>query len=390
MSGYNDFLDGVYNEETGEFDNKKAEDKAFSKKESFNIILLGATGVGKSALVNAMFGDTVVKSDVGTPVTQKLEKIKIPKKGITLWDTKGIESKDYKGTIEQLRSDIENAFDSASNEGDLPHLGWLCIDSSGSRIEPRDLELINLVKPYNIPLVIVFTKSIFDEDGKFASFAENEINKTEKDYVNGRFVKVNSVEQKFGPHIIPADGLDKLLDISLDCLPLGKDGARQALKKAQMVKMGVRLDAMISAAERKVHMASAAAGAVGASPIPGSDAPLIAAIQSTMIYKINAEFELDSETSNITAIVTGILGITAVAQVGKTVVSNALKFIPGVGTLLGGAISATTAFGLTEAVGHAYIKALTHYYNHELGIVELPSNVSAMLSIFKEYFKFKK
>ena len=52
--------------------------------------------------------------------------------------------------------------------------------------------------------------------------------------------------------------------------------------------------------------------------------------------KINSEFELDTSTSTTTSVVAGILGITAVAQVGKAVVSNALKFIPGVGSLIGG------------------------------------------------------
>ena len=42
-------------------------------------------------------------------------------------------------------------------------------------------------------------------------------------------------------------------------------------------------------------VAAAAAGTAGASPIPGSDAPIIAAIQSTLIYTINSEFELDED-----------------------------------------------------------------------------------------------
>ena len=139
-----------------------------------------------------------------------------------------------------------------------------------------------------------------------------------------------------------------------------------------------------------VHTASAAAGVIGASPIPGSDAPLIAATQSAMIYKINAEFELDSETSNATAVVTGILGITAIAQIGKTVVSNLIKFIPGVGSFVGGTISATTAIAITEAVGHAYIQVLDSYFNRETGHVELPRNVTTILNKFKDYFSFNK
>ncbi|CAI0801918.1 GTPase [Serratia fonticola] len=392
MSGcsYEDFLGDSYDYEKGEFDVEKAKQEAISNKEKFNIILFGATGVGKSSLVNAVFGKSIVKAGVGKPVTQHLEKIKIPQKGIVLWDTKGIESKDYKETINLLRSEIDSSFKNYSNLDDVPHLGWLCIDASGARVEARDIELISVLKEHSIPIVIVFTKTLEDDTDEFIREAIKEIDIHHNSYVNGRYVKVNSVERKIGKFYVPVSGLENLVDTSFQCLPDGKKGAKQALKKAQMVRLGIRLEAMKDGARTIVHVASLAAGTVGASPIPGSDAPLIAAVQSGMIYKINAEFELDSSTSNTTAVVTGILGITAIAQVGKAVVANALKFIPGVGSIIGGAISATTAIALTEAVGHAYIQVLTSYYNKDTGIVELPENVTAILSVFKDYFSFKK
>lgn len=102
-SSYEDFLGDSYDYNSQTFDADKAKQEAEEKKERFNIILFGATGVGKSSLVNAVFGEEIVKSGVGKPVTQHLSKIKVPKKGIVLWDTKGIESKDYEETINQLK-----------------------------------------------------------------------------------------------------------------------------------------------------------------------------------------------------------------------------------------------------------------------------------------------
>ena len=105
-----------------------------------------------------------------------------------------------------------------------------------------------------------------------------------------------------------------------------------------------------------------------------------------MIYTINSEFEINSEISNISSVITGILGVTAIAQIGKTVVSNLLKFIPGAGTLIGGAISATTAIAITEAVGRAYIKVLENYYDIDQAKVVLPKDTEAILRMFKNIF----
>lgn len=386
---YQDFLGGAYDYNSQTFDAEKARQEAKEKKEKFNIILIGATGVGKSSLVNAVFGKNIVKAGVGKPITKYLDKIDVPNKGLVLWDTKGIESKDYAETIRQLKEDININFNSSID--DVPHLGWVCIDASGARLEDRDIELIGILKEKNIPIVIVFTKTLGDDTSEFIDKAISDINKTpHMNYINGRYVRVNSTERKILGFTVPVSGLDELVDVSLKCLPDAKKGAKQALKKAQMVKMEERLEAMKSGARNVVHVASATAGTVGASPIPGSDAPLIAAIQSGMIYKINSEFELDTSASTTTSVVAGILGVTAVAQVGKTVVSNALKFIPGVGSLIGGAISATTAIALTEAVGHAYIQVLVSYYNKETGIVELPESAMTILTVFKEHFSFQK
>lgn len=106
-----------------------------------------------------------------------------------------------------------------------------------------------------------------------------------------------------------------------------------------------------------------------------------------MIYKLNSEFEVDMEKSAATSVITGILGITALAQVGKAVVAGVLKFIPVAGSILGGAISATTAFAITEAVGFAYIEVLKRFYNVKTGKVDFPENTTLILDVFKQIFK---
>lgn len=45
------------------------------EKPIMNILLMGATGMGKSSLINGLFGQEVAKAGTGKPVTQHLEKV---------------------------------------------------------------------------------------------------------------------------------------------------------------------------------------------------------------------------------------------------------------------------------------------------------------------------
>jgi len=47
-----DFLGTAYDPQTQTFDGEAAEKEAFENKEKLNVIIFGATGVGKSTLIN--------------------------------------------------------------------------------------------------------------------------------------------------------------------------------------------------------------------------------------------------------------------------------------------------------------------------------------------------
>lgn len=390
MSDYKDYLDGIYNSENGEFNQKEAIKKAINEKEKCNIIVCGASGVGKSTLINAIFGDEVVKAGSGKPITQHLEKVTIPEKGICLWDTKGIEAENYQDTMASLKNEFSHAIDNAKDDKDIPHIGWVCIKASSERVEDRDLTLIGLLAERDIPAIVVFTRVTGKAEREFVEEAKLIIDNEFKDFLRGSYVSVNSVPYEIDEDlVVKAKGLESLTEVSEALFPAGKKSAKNAFLKAQRSKVEKRFAAMKEGARTVVHIAAAAAGTAGASPIPGSDAPIIAAIQSAMIYKINAEFEVDADSSNMTSVLTGIMGTTALAQVGKTIVANALKFIPGAGSIIGGAVSASTAIAITEAVGHAYIAALENFFDMEAAEVIFPENSDRILSIFKEMFTYK-
>lgn len=387
---YRDYLGDAYSENTQEFNPERAQQQARQERGNLNIVLMGATGVGKSSLVNAVFGEDVVKAGDGEPITQYLEKIPLMDKGITLWDTKGIEAKNYEQTVKQLKEDINKGFQQAfdSNQPDkMPHIAWLCIKESSRRIQDSDVELIEIVKNFNIPTIIVFTDTMKAGDD-FYKKACNQLKGEYNDFLKDRFVRVNSVKREIDEGMIQEPkGLESLLDITGTCLEDVSKVYQEVFIRAQQINIAKRKQAMIESAQKAVHIAAAASATAGASPIPGSDAPIITAIQTKMIHSINGYFEVDMESSMATSAVMSILGVTAVAQVGKAIASNLLKLIPVAGSVVGGAVSAATALAITEAVGFAYIEVMKKYFDDKSGRVVLPENTAEWLAVFEAFFK---
>lgn len=389
-----EYLGKAFDFESGILDENIAESESIEEKEKVRILIAGATGVGKSALINAVFGKPVVPSGDGQPVTQQLTRIDYPEKGIVLFDTKGIESKDYKKTIKQLKNDFKNNFDNyesflsfGKKIKETLDLVWLCVDSNSSRFEGRDVELINLINKNNIPVVVVFTKYLPDDKdaNRFINTFKSEVDKLKN---NNKFsyTKVNSLPKNISGISIPQFGIDDLINKSESFLSEIK---AEALIQAQESDPKKRLHQMNKSAQKKVKQASWVAGLTGFTPIPLADAPIIAGIQGKMIHNINAAFELSCLDSKAITVTTGILGTTAIAQLGKTIVRSGLKMIPVAGTVIGGAFAGTTAATITATIGNAYIQVLTRLYNDETMKVEFPESTAAILSLFQDYLQQK-
>ena len=125
--------------------------------------------------------------------------------------------------------------------------------------------------------------------------------------------------------------------------------------------------------------------ATGAVPIPFADAPLLIGQQVAMMIAINSVFEFDIERDALTSLATAAIGVGGATVIGKTVASNLLKLIPGVGTVAGGAISAGTAGVITLALGKAYIEVCKAIKMGKLDQSDLTKK--AGLDMLKKSFK---
>lgn len=247
-------------------------------------------------------------------------------------------------------------------------------------------ELLSFAKNWNIPTIVVFTntqekagdafvketKEIIDEEWGFKGFIK-------------AYARVNSVAFSFKGIEVPVEGFKELVDETKKCLIEARKNKQNHFLLIQKANIQARKQAMIAMIDESktiIHIASGAAGGVGASPIPFSDALAIAPIQAGMIYKMNDAFGMDLEESVAASLITGLLGVTAIVQVGRMLVNGFLKFIPVVGSVAGSA----TAVIITEGIGFAYLKVLEKCFNDETGEVNLPDEVGMITSLFKENY----
>ncbi|MFP6155962.1 GTPase [Helicobacter pylori] len=141
---HDNFLGGAFNKKMGELNTDKLHEHFKNlkgiKESKMNILLMGYTGSGKSSLINALFGKEVAKAGVGKPITQHLEKYIDEKKGLVLWDTKGIEDKGYENTLESIKKEMEDSFKTL-DEKEAIDVAYLCVKETSGRIQERVIKL---------------------------------------------------------------------------------------------------------------------------------------------------------------------------------------------------------------------------------------------------------
>ena len=153
-----------------------------------------------------------------------------------------------------------------------------------------------------------------------------------------------------------------------------------------------KLDEMLEKAENAVAIATGTTALTGAIPIPFADAPLLIAQQVTLMATICGIFEINIQKDGLKALATAALGAGGATVVGKTLATNLLKFIPGVGSIAGGAISAGTAGIVTLAMGKAFIEVCKAAKMGKLSEEDIISSkgMNMLKSSFKEQLKKNK
>ena len=357
---------------------------------TLNIIVVGKTGVGKSTLINAIFrenlAENLAETGIVKPITDHIRKISKKNIPLTIYDTRGFEM--GKEVQKQVKDEVVDTINKGLATQDINktiHCIWYCINTESNRVEQTEIEWIKELSCDNqitqVPIIIVLTQSF---SKKNAQALRKMLLDEKLDVV--QIVPVLAQDYELGDdYVIKSYGLDMLIPIMSAVLP------NELIDTLQNVQI-------VSLAEKKRHAQAVVAATtltatgVGAAPIPFSDCVALVPVQLSMIATITVIFGFDINKSILTIFLSSTIGAGGATVLGKTIVTNLIKFIPGAGTVVGGAISAGTAGVITAALGEAYIRIMELIFKGEMSIDDLSTKKGKeeMATLFKNELKKKR
>ncbi len=341
-----------------------------------NVMVIGKTGVGKSTLVNAVFKDELARTGVGSPVTRHIRKYSKQDCPITIYDTPGMELAGEQNA--RIRLEVAQCIDELRLQDPEHHIHiiWYCIHHEANRLEETELDWLRSLELKDVPVILILTQCLEDsEESEFLQYLQHQ--NLPVRYI----VPLLARDKAISRHItIPAHGLEHLIGCTLELLP---EVARLAFIRQQLL----RVDLKANAAFKYVSGYVASAAFIGATPIPFADAPLLVTAQIGMIANVSFIFGYKTSPSFYYSLMGALVGTAITTVTGRTVVSNLLKFIPGVGTLAGGILQSTTAATLTLSLGLAYIEVMKAIARAEIKGIQLSQSEIEELFVqqYREY-----
>jgi uncharacterized protein (DUF697 family)/GTP-binding protein EngB required for normal cell division len=346
----------------------------------FNLAIFGKTGVGKSTLVNAIFGSEIAATGIGEPVTRS-EHLYLHQSGtLGVLDTRGLEvGRDNDKLLAELKDYLHGMRRRPLAE--QIHVAWYCVRAGDRRFEPTEAEFVRALHDLGLPVILVLTqvpRSLAaggggrvhpDAEALAASIAALQL-PIQDGLIHYTMAKGDEFTGQ------TAYGLKEVLDATFRGAPSGVDHALTAAQR-------IDLDRKRERAQAAIKVATGAATTAGASPIPFSDAAILVPLQLTMMASIAVTYGISVERSTAASLAATAAATTA----GRSLVGNLIKFVPGAGTAVAGTINATVAGTFTYAMGHAWLRICERLARGELRTVGGALDGDSIHRVFMEEFK---
>ncbi|ANU22209.1 YcjF family protein [Planococcus donghaensis] len=286
-----------------------------SLEQELLISLIGEVNAGKSTTVNKIIGEDIASTNPMPGETVSVDPYNIRGlENIKFMDTPGLNDpndENPKKTLEFVqKSDVVLFF----------------LNAAGTVFSESEKEKFNEIEKHNKDILIVLNKIDAAEDiPSIVKFIKNHtVNK----------YKVIPISSKTEENL---DTLKKEILFLLE-------------KKGKDLLFAKSIKEKSSAANRWIIGAGVSAGVIGASPIPGSDVLPLTTLQAGLIIKLSNLYDkpLTKKAAK------DMIVVTATQTIGHTIYRQALKFIPGAGSVIGGTVASSMTLALGYGVKYAY------------------------------------
>lgn len=339
----------------------KASEEAKSRYGRFNLAVVGGTGVGKSSLVNAVFGRDLAKVGKGLPVTRGAHYYDDGSLGI--WDLEGFEL-GAKQPLQLLRESLDVI--SAGPAIKQISVVWYCVNSHADRLQQPEIDVIRELDRAGLPVLLVLTKVDWEKNpltGKrtppldtrdFCTWLDNPVDNGQPTNVPFRQYLLTSTRDRYGKG--KGHGLGELVAVTLALSP---EDEQDAFRIAQRLNLPWKREM----ARPVIMGASAAAATAAAVPIPVADAVALAPIQLGMMGRIATIYDLELKTM----MSAGALAQLGVQFAGQALARSVIKVIPGIGNV----INAGVAAAITAATGEAWMRLCEQVHTGKLDLTKV-------------------